>query len=367
MPTAVDSALSLPGPARGAWRSRRPGSIAWAALVAGIVASTGLATSPAAAIASSTALPVAGPAPGTIFVTNGGVGVGGEGPGSITLYRPGATADARPEGVITKGVDGPYGLAFDPSGDLWVANLSSKVVEYSKAGLAKASPAPSVIISSSPDDALYGPTGLAFDSAGNLWVGNSKDTVTEYTKAELSASGSPAPRVTIHNAALFAGGGPYGLAVDPSGDVWVEGSPSASTDAVCEYPKAQLAEPGPPAPRATISPGYQLWDFTFDSSGNLWVPEYYGDAVAEYTKTELTKSGSPPAHVTIAGSISTLYTPQDLAFDSSGDLWVLNTGDKSLVEYSKAELAKSGSPTPAGTIKGAATGLNSPNYLAIEP
>ena len=133
------------------------------------------------------------------------------------------------------------------------------------------------------------------------------NTVTEYTKAELAASGSPAPRVTITNARLFADGGPYGLAVDPSGDLWVEGSPSANADAVCEYPKAQLAKPGPPAPRATISPGYQLWDFTFDSSGNLWVPEYYGNSVAEYTKAELTKSGSPPAHVTIRGS--SLNTP----------------------------------------------------------
>ena len=142
------------------------------------------------------------------------------------------------------------------------------------------------------------------------------DTVIEYTKAELAASGAPAPRVTISNAGLFASDGPYGLAVDPAGDLWVEGSPSAKADAVCEYPKAQLAKPGPPAPRATISPGYQLWDFTFDSSGNLWAPKYYLNALAEYTK---------------------------------------------------AELAKSGSPTSVRSIQGAAAGLNNPNYLAIEP
>jgi len=97
----------------------------------------------------------------------------------------------------------------------------------------------------------------------------------------------------------------------------------------------------------------------------LWVPEYSGIALAEYTKAELTKSGSPPPHVTIRGSV--LSTPQGLAFDSSGDLWVLNNGDQALVEYTKAELAKSGSPTPASTIKGAATGLNNPSYFAIEP
>jgi hypothetical protein len=133
---------------------------------------------------------------------------------------------------------------------------------------------------------------------------------------------------------------------------------------VCEYPKAQLTEPGLPAPRATISPGYELWDFTFDSSGNLWVPKYYLNSFAEYTKAELTKSGSPPARITIGSSS---VTPTDLAFDSSGDLWVLYKASQALVEYTKAELTKSGSPTPARTIKGAATGLTGPYYLAIEP
>ncbi|HXW81778.1 MAG TPA: hypothetical protein VEJ84_19900 [Acidimicrobiales bacterium] len=125
------------------------------------------------------------------------------------------------------------------------------------------------------------------------------------------------------------------------------------------------SQSGPPAPRATISPGYQLWDFTFDSSGNLWVPDYDSGALYEYTKAELAKSGSPPAHVTISGTI--YETPQDLAFDSSGDLWALYSGEKAVAEYTKSEIAKSGSPTPTRKIEGAATGLSSPNYMVIEP
>jgi hypothetical protein len=102
------------------------------------------------------AAPGRGPVPGTIFVANSTAALPpgqpvGAGPGSITVYRPGATGDARPEAVITAGVDGPGELAFDASGDLWVANLtSSTVVEYSRAELATASPAYEACQTSSP-------------------------------------------------------------------------------------------------------------------------------------------------------------------------------------------------------------------------
>jgi sugar lactone lactonase YvrE len=175
---------------------------------------------------------VAGPAPGTIFVTNDGNGPYGT--GSVTEYAAGDSGNVHPVLTISRGVFVSTGLAFDASGDLWVANgATNTVVEYRKSELATVSPAPFVIISSSPGDAPNQPAGIAFDSSGNLWVDNA-DTVTEYTEAELAASGSPAPRVTITNAGLFHSEGPYGLAVDPSGDLWVEGSPSANADAVCE-------------------------------------------------------------------------------------------------------------------------------------
>ena len=146
-------------------RSRRPGRVAWVALVAGALASTGLTTPPAAVAATSGALGGAGPAPGTIFVANGGAdgyGSTGIGPGSITIYHPGASGDARPEAVITKGIDGPLGLAFDSSGNLWVANFASSVAEYSKAELAKPSPAPTRTI------LVAGHAGAEFQDRGGI-------------------------------------------------------------------------------------------------------------------------------------------------------------------------------------------------------
>ena len=133
-----------------AGRAPRPGRVAGAALVAGLVASIGFGTSPAIAAPELSALSAEGPVAGTIFIANAGLiprSTGGTGPGSITAYRPGATGDPRPEVVITKGIHGPGGLTVDSSGDLWVANEVGSVVEYSRAELAKPSPTPTVTIS----------------------------------------------------------------------------------------------------------------------------------------------------------------------------------------------------------------------------
>jgi hypothetical protein len=289
------------------------------------------------------------------------IGIGG----SVTMYRPGAAGNARPEAVITTGVDGPEGLTFDSSGDLWVANNSGgangggAVVEYSKAELAKASPLPTVTISGGPRHNIFTPTGLAFDPSGNLWVANEGACcVVEFTKAELAKSGAPKPEVTLSpsNASI---------AFDPSGDLW---QGSNGSDSVSEWAKAELSKSGSPAPTVMISSDSlnNPWRPTFDSAGNLWVADmWYCCKVVEFTRAELEKSGSPDPKVVI--SSRDISSPGDVALDPSGDLWVPSMQNSSVVEYTKAELNKSGSPMPAETIAGPATQLKGTWAVAIEP
>ena len=324
-----------------------------AALIAAVVASIGCGTSPAVAAPTSGPLGASGLVAGTIFVANAGAnaeGAGGTGPGSITLYRPDATGDVRPETVITKGIDGPGGVAVDSSGDLWVANEAGHVVEYSRAELAKASPVPTVTIH-------YGAGGLAFDPSGDLWVINGTD-VAEFTKAQIAKSGSPKPVVSLPDNCS--------VVFDSSGDLW-EGSSGNTLSEFTRTQLAQLAKSGSPSPRVTITS--QSLNVpckpAFDARGDLWAGNFQGGTVVEFTKAQLAKSGSPAPRVTL--SSMAIGAAGDVAIDRSGDLWVPNAGANAVIGFTTSQLGKSGSPPPTFDITGLGTGLNWPWAVAIEP
>ena len=134
----------------------------------------------------------------------------------------------------------PGSIAFDPSGNLWVADASdSRVLEFKSPF--SSGEAASIVLGfsdfgvsapSSPNSTdLFAPDGIAFDSSGNLWVADSTfNRVVEF-KAPFSDGENESivigqPTFTaesgvdaIANATLL--NAPTGLAFDPSGNLWV--------------------------------------------------------------------------------------------------------------------------------------------------
>jgi subtilase family serine protease len=100
------------------------------------------------------------------------------------------------------------GLAFDSSGNMWVAS-SNGVSEFSRQGVAITSTALTV-------GGISNPLAVAVDGLGQVWVANSNGTVSVLSNAGAAVSPSTG----------FSGSGstPGGIAVDISGSVWVPSS-----------------------------------------------------------------------------------------------------------------------------------------------
>ena len=127
---------------------------------------------------------------------------------------------------------------------------------------------------------------------------------------------------------------------------------------------------GNAAPTSTVSGPTSTLNSPFymamDQAGNVWVANNGSSTVIEFTQAELATGGSPnPAVVLATNATASIDHPTSLTFDRSGDLWVVNAGlTQSLVEFTPSQLAASGSPTPAVTITG--SGLSGPGSLAID-
>ncbi len=294
-----------------------------------------------------------------------------------------ASTSAPPAIVLTaspqSGTSPVTGVAFDKDGNLWVASsLDSTVSEYTAAQLATSgSVTPAVVLSSTPDadypevSSLAKPAGMAFDASGNLWVANNDfpPTIVEFTSSQLRASGAPAPALTVRgcgcpSARCFIWCHPGDRAFDASGNLWVTDGPLAR---VMMLPAIHLGDPNP---TVTIGSAPGASALAFDAAGNLWVScsesEGLGETanqLIEFTPSQLATTGFPVPAVTLSGTGTSLSSPSGLAFDASGDLWVANLGGNAILEFTASQLAASGAPVPS-VVVGATWG---PPVLAFNP
>ena len=326
-------------------------------------------------------------AAGSVVVSQGGTiaasGKSGKGTtleanGEVNIYPPGANGDVAPQASFTKDMYGPFTVVFDPSGDLWADTINTNtVVEITRAQLATPNPVPAVTISST--SGLTNFYDMAFDAQGNLWGASGRtDRVYEFTKSQLGSSGSPTPHTTISALPGLSGG----IGLDPSGDLWVTTQVSKTCPHGCvfEFSKAELAMASP-KPTVTIS-SMGGTSPVFTASGNLWMvtgggpkDDCFGspcsNELVEFTKAQLATSGSPRPAVTISstkmGAAGSLWGPYGVAFTPSGDVWVSNYNKPTTVEFARSQLATSGAPTPVRTIVGPRTGMNWPSYVVTVP
>jgi hypothetical protein len=167
--------------------------------------------------------------------------------------------------ISSAAFNGPLGIAFDSSGNLWIANNGgvpvagsttgamsdpgTSIVEFSAAslpvpgsGMVTPDLTPNITLTDDGNNSIQAPWELAFDSSKNLWSSNSGGTfsLVKFATTSLTASGSPTPAVTIAsttdmgNATLS---GTNGLCFDNIGDI---AATSAATPFSIPFYKAPL-------------------------------------------------------------------------------------------------------------------------------
>jgi sugar lactone lactonase YvrE len=197
---------------------------------------------------------------GNLWVVNGSSGPADHTTGANTLVEftgsqlasSGSPAPAVTLGAKAGSLDQPEGLAFDPSGKLWVINDLSppgSVVAFSASQLAASgNPVPAITLTDNGKGSVSGPAALAFDGGGNLWMSNF-NSVVEFTGSQLTSTGSPTPTVTLGASVANCA---HGLAFDAHGNLWI--SNGCSTGAVVEFAASHIMVSGTPAPSVTITP-----------------------------------------------------------------------------------------------------------------
>ncbi len=209
------------------------------------------------------------------------------------------------------------------------------------------------------------PAQLAFDASGDLWTANTDaGTITEYMPTQLAAGGTQPAAVTITCTE------PVGLVFTGAGDLWVANWFGST---LSEYTPTQLKASSHPTAAVKISSNGKTpasltgpANLAVDASGDLWVANSSNNTIVEFKATQLTSSGDPNPAVTITSNGTVLEYPLGLGFDTAGDLWVASSTANTIVEFKATQLTSSGDPTPEVTISSKATSLGRPIGIAFD-
>ena len=314
---------------------------------------------------------------GRLYVTNVAAN-------SITVYPAGANGSTNPIVTIQgehTALDSPTAIAFDSSGNIYVANAGKdgggqdSITKYAAGSSGDAAPVAEI---KGVNTKLYSPSGLTVDSSGNIYVANpgsilyeankkpivlAVDTITVYS---AGSTGNIAPVRTI-SGNLTRLSSLSGIAVDSSGNIYVSSlgvessngggilifapgsngnvAPTMSIDGDC----ANLSTTGPIA---------------LDSNANLYVGGY--DKIVFFIHNDLFPGKGEvrcmePAFQ-VSGSKTGIKEITGIAVDSVGDIFVTDSESNSVSAFQSGD---NGDVEPSATIA-THTDIFEPTSVAIE-
>lgn len=228
----------------------------------------------------------------------------------IGLFGVDTTALVSP---FASGFSSPYGLAFDSSGNLYVANSAAGTISMIT----------SLGVVSQYATGLSGPIGLAFDAEGNLYAANSgNNTVSKITGGVVST---------------FASGfnKPTGLAFDTSGNLYVANSNGGGV--------ISMVTPGGAVSTYATVNSNSVNGLAFDNLDNLYIASYNNNSIIM-----VAPDGTQSTYATgLSGPYALLW--------NNGNLYVTCYGTQTVDEVA-----------PGGFVSTFAVNFNSPSAIAVD-
>ncbi len=257
---------------------------------------------------------------------------------------------------------GSVGLALDGTGDLFVADTGNdRALEYTGPFGAKGRNSTAANLVFAGTEVVSEPSGIAVDGAGNLYIGwNQGDEILIYEKA-VTLSNTTA-NLTIglseENPSSTSLSGPGGLAIDGAGNLYAadtgnnrvlefnEGSsfPTASASGELGQPdfahgainRVDGAGLDAPGGVAIAVAGAQTAVYLADTKNNRvlgWIgPSAPASGTADIVIGQSDFISSRP-NAGVAESDTTLSAPEGAATDSSGNLFVADSGNNRVLEF----------------------------------
>ncbi|MGA3238396.1 MAG: protease pro-enzyme activation domain-containing protein [Bryobacteraceae bacterium] len=252
----------------------------------------------------------------------------------------------------------PNGVAVDSAGNVYIADSDNdRVLKVDTSGIITTvaggggccfggDGGPATIAQ------LYFPTGVAVDAAGNLYIADTNNqrirevnpagiitTLVGNGGAGFSGDGGPAANAELYN--------PYGVAVDASGNLYIADSgnyrvrmvsASGTITTVAGDGACCFSGDGGAATKAEL---YSPTGVAVDAAGDLYIADRYNNRVrkvaASGTITTVAGNGSyGNTGDGGAAASATFRYPEGVAVDSSGNLYIADSGNARIREVNAA-------------------------------
>jgi hypothetical protein len=200
------------------------------------------------------------------------------------------TINAQTATNYVTGLGVPTGIAFDGTGNLFVADYNAyKVTKIT----------PSLVQTTFISTLNASPQQIAFDASGNLWIAGSGSFGNEITKTTTAG-------VTTSYTATNS---PYGVAIDAAGNVYYSEANSGNIKKITTAGITSTFVTGLTTPNG----------LTFDKAGNLIVADKLDGAIKKIS----------PSGV-ISTMISGMSNPANVVYAPNGDLYI-STGSQNRI------------------------------------